>query len=481
MKKIVLNILIVILLINGFVAVSLSNAISLSNITMGEYDMVIIAPNSFSDNIQPLIDHKNNMGIETFLKTTKEIYNEYQGRDKPEQIKYFIKDAIESYNIKYVLLVGGRKGQSFQWYIPERKSNCYTFYGDHGYSTDLYYADIYKWEDDKLVFEDWDSNGNGIFAEWSWEPDGDYDYIDYCPDVYLGRLPCRYEFEVDIVVKKIINYESNSYESSWFKRFIALGNDILVPNPHGDNSGIAEGDVICDVAANYLEPLGFEVLKLYPSDGSFREAADFINAFNQGAGFMLLTAHASPALLKSHRINSTYGLDVFYSFDHMKELINGEKLPIIINCGCHCSQFNVTIMNFLLEMIKYGGYKRYIDSPQYYMYNWVPECIDWWWIRLSEGGAIATIGDTHYGKMELGDTTYYFLNDLNPWIALRFFEIYTNQSIDILGEIHAKSIIDYVNIVGGVNGGARFPPLQRNQVEEWILFGDPSLKIGGYH
>ena len=484
MKKIIPFICIVILILSGIGTNALSQIkpkSSLNSSNIDQYDMVIITPNIFIPKLQPLVDHKNNVGVATFIKKTDEIYNEYQGRDKPEQIKYFIKDAIESYGIKYVLLVGGRKGQRFNWYVPERKSNCYTFFGDTGYSTDLYYSDVYKWEDDRLVFEDWDSNGNGIFAEWSWEPDGDYDYIDYCPDVYLGRLPCRYGFEVDVVVEKIIEYESNGCDPSWFKRFIALGNDILVPSPHGDRSGIPEGDVMCNVAADYLEPLGFEVQKLYPSDGSFREAADFINAFNQGAGMVFLTAHASPALLTAHPINRTYGYEVFNSLEHMDQISNGEKLPIIINCGCHCSQFNVTIINFLLEMIRCGGYKKYIGSPQYYRYNWVPECVDWWWIRIENGGAIATIGDTHYGKMELGDTPYYFLNDLNPWIALRFFELYANQSIDILGEIHAKSISDYVNLIGGVNGGARYPPMQRNTVEQWILFGDPSLKIGGYN
>ncbi len=46
------------------------------------------------------------------------------GRDKPEQIKYFIKDAIETYNITFVLLVGGTKGIRKQWYVPVRRDKC---------------------------------------------------------------------------------------------------------------------------------------------------------------------------------------------------------------------------------------------------------------------------------------------------------------------------------------------------------------------
>jgi hypothetical protein len=485
MKKLLSIVLIAILIFSGYSAsafIESNKKFYQKPCMIDSYDLLIIVPEKFSNALQPLINHKNSVGIQTILETTENIYSSYNARDKPEEIKLRIKDAIEEWNITYVLLVGGRKGQSYKWYIPERKSNCYTFFGDHGYSTDLYYSDIYKEVDNQLVFDDWDSNGNGIFAEFPFpfSNDSDYDHIDYHPDVYLGRLPCRNINEVKIIVNKIIQYENNGCDPTWFKRFIGVGNDILVPNPHNDYSGIPEGDVMCDIAANYLEPLGFEFDKLFPSEGTMDNPTDFINAFNQGAGFIMITAHASPAFLTAHEINRTYGNEVFYSLEHMELISNEDKLPIIINCGCHCSQFNVTIFNFLFEMIRAGGYNNYIDSPEYLMHNWVPESVDWWWVRLENGGAIATIGNTHYGKMEHGETPYAFLDDLNPWIALRFFELYANQGIDILGEIHAKSISDYVDIVGNVNGGYRFPPLPRNQIEEWTLFGDPSLKIGGY-
>ena len=71
-----------------------------------QYDLVIISPSEFSNELQPLINHKISMGVNTILKTTEEIYSEYSGRDNAEKIKYFIKDAIETWGIDYVLLVG---------------------------------------------------------------------------------------------------------------------------------------------------------------------------------------------------------------------------------------------------------------------------------------------------------------------------------------------------------------------------------------
>jgi len=108
-----------------------------------EYDLLIIAPKTFSDTLQPLVDHKNSYGIDTVLKTVEDIYSEYSGRDKPEQIKYFIKDAFETWGIKYVLIVGGIKGQQFDWYVPVRYSLLNDGY-ESSFISDLYYADFYK-------------------------------------------------------------------------------------------------------------------------------------------------------------------------------------------------------------------------------------------------------------------------------------------------------------------------------------------------
>jgi len=101
-----------------------------------EYDLVIIAPEKFSKVLEKLVDHKESHNVRTLLKTTEEIYdNGYGGVDKPEDIKLFIKDAIETYGIIYVLLVGGLKNKIWAkprddtnqgakaWYLPVRYNN----------------------------------------------------------------------------------------------------------------------------------------------------------------------------------------------------------------------------------------------------------------------------------------------------------------------------------------------------------------------
>ena len=73
-----------------------------------EYTLLIIAPSEFSTTLQPLITHKNSMGLSTKLVTLEDVYNQmfWQGRDNPEKIKYFIKKAVEIWQTEFVLLVG---------------------------------------------------------------------------------------------------------------------------------------------------------------------------------------------------------------------------------------------------------------------------------------------------------------------------------------------------------------------------------------
>jgi len=218
--------------------------------TKTAYDLVIIAPAAFQQDIEPFIQHKNNYGIETFLKTTEEIYDEFEGVDKPEQIKYFIKDAIENWDIKYVLLFGGLKSKIYAksrdnenvgekgWHVPVRFSNLN--FGDPGYVCDLYYADIYKTGGE---FENWDSNDNGIFAEWIGET---RDIIDLYPDVAVGRLACRDNKEVIDVVNKIIKYETTTYGSDWFKKMLVVSGDGFLDqedlNIQWDTNGVPDGE-----------------------------------------------------------------------------------------------------------------------------------------------------------------------------------------------------------------------------------------------
>lgn len=248
---------------------------------LSAYDMVIIAPKKFKNALQKLINHKNNMNppIKTTFMKTEDIFSNQNyndgDSDKPEMIKYFIKDAVETWGIKYVLLVGGLNSLIYgeprddanqgskHWLVPVRYTNLYdnpkyplknrTVF-DPGVISDLYYADVYKYNDSsgEYEFEDWDPNGDGIICGWdkdNYTNDTGYGVptkIDFDPDIGVGRLPCRNWFEVRIMVDKIIKYETEAYGKNWFNKILMIAGDGFLDQQdlkiQWDTKNLSEGE-----------------------------------------------------------------------------------------------------------------------------------------------------------------------------------------------------------------------------------------------
>ncbi len=437
-----------------------------------EYDLVIIAPSEFSDALQPLVEHKESHGLKTKLVTLNEIYGgtyfTSQGRDDAEKVKYFIKNSIEEWGITYVMLVGGRHGGLLEekWWCPVR----YAYLDDGsnweaGYLSDLYFADIYKYGNGNINFEDWDSNGNGIYAEWRMLGK---DTIDMYPDVYVGRLACRNTFEVTNMVEKIIVYETTAYGKEWFKKMVVVGGDTFA----GRDDPYFEGELSTSQSLEYME--GFDAVKLYTSDQTLGDTQDVISAISQGCGFLNFEGHGNPMEWATHPPNNDETWVDGLKVGDMSYLSNKDMYPICVVGGCHNSQFNVSLLNLLKLYEGYSEWYGYI-----YKGEMSPESWSWWIVRMTEGGAIASIGCTGLGYGTIGDYDNDGIPDciqyLGGFIDSEFFRVYAQEGKDILGETHGTALTNYI---------AKFPSMQdkidAKTVEEWVLLGDPSLKIGGY-
>jgi len=430
-----------------------------------EYDLLIITCPDFKKSLQPLVTHKEKMGVKTKLVTLQEI-KECNGRDTQEQIKYFIKDAIEEWGIKYVLLVGGIKGQSTKWNLPTRYSHVLVSEGkqevpEPEFISDLYFADIY---DSEGNFSSWDTNNNDIFAEWNGSTE--IDKMDLYPDVYLGRLPCRDKREVRIIVDKIINYEKNKASENWFKRMILVSGDHWKDSEH-----ISEGVLIMEEASEIMSD--FTPVKLYATEKNKLLVRDINKAINKGAGFAYFSGHGGTTMWGIHYPPDAtgwapslgkLGVITFYKTADMNFLRNKGKLPITVVGGCLNGKFDISIGN----SIKKGKIKLSQTN-----------C---WAEKLTikkGGGAIATIANTGLGTHALADSDHNSINDyleiLDGWLELRFFQLYKQEQVDVLGDLHGGAIEDYLNrFLGGHD------EMDLKMVQQWELFGDPSLKVGGY-
>ncbi|MGF3555181.1 MAG: C25 family cysteine peptidase, partial [Thermoplasmatota archaeon] len=338
------------------------------------YDFLIICPKYFARLVKLLVKHKEKYGIKTYLATLNDIYsyeNSYLGRDKPEKIKLFIKDAIENWGIKYVLLIGGKIGQTRAWHLPVR----YIYLGNDWESkviSDLYYADIYDSNGD---FCSWDLDEDGKFGEWFYNEQPEDRFIDLAPDVSIGRLPCRNRLEVRLVIHKIITYENKNHKTEpWFYNMIVAAGDTY-PEKNNPNWVDYEGEFYGDRAIENMT--SFNPIRLYTSDGSLTHWKDILKPMNNGAGFVYFVGHGCPMLWTNNFPNGTGRVEPFSTFQ-IARLRNKNKLPVVVVSGCHNLQFDVTIFNFF-------------NKTKRYNVEYVPECWGWQMTRKIGGGSIATI------------------------------------------------------------------------------------------
>lgn len=438
MKKIMICLLILFSLQINMITIpsqGLDNASQISS----NYDMVIICPPDFTSVIQPLIDHKNQVGIKTTFVTTTEIYQRYNGRDYAEQIKFFIKDMMEQFHIKYVLLLGDIQ------YIPIRKSAVtWDYFGSivvQDVITDYYYEDIY---DINKSFSSWDSNNNDIFSEVQMitrdmEDNETFHYIDtidLIPDVNVGRLPCSSIKEVELSINKIITYETETYGSEWFNRIILIGGDTF-PNI-GDMS---EGEFVTDSISAIMHE--FESIKLWTSLGTY-SPLKINKEINKGAGFLTYSGHGFQYGFGTSAFNDNK-LRYYYT-PYIFGIQNNIKYPIMYFDACLTA------------------------SLDYSLYNQNIPCFAWALAKKPFGGAIACIGSTRvgYGGFE-GDPlgagspclNYLFFKSYSPGITIS--EMFTQAKRKYIEEVWIEGFQDCLTL------------------QEFILIGDPSLKIGGYY
>jgi hypothetical protein len=437
---------------------------------LNTYDMVVIAPAKFQLSLQPLIDEKNTKGVKTIFKSVEDILNEYQGYDQPEQVKYFIKYAYDTWGIKYVLLVGGLKSDIYAkdkdtisagwkaWWVPVRYVNI-PQEEDEGCLCDLYYGCLYNATGG---FDSWDSNHDGVYAAWGQVPYGK-DKFDMYPEVYVSRLPCTYVTEVKLVVKKILNYESTGPAAKpWYKTFVGIGGKTFE-----FYAGKPDGEYLCDLAYNYTKNVipDLQLVRCYSSYkynhiGLTPTHANTTSSITNGAGFVDFEGHGNPLAWNTIWFDGTYpndwcgGLNV----GQFQNVLNGDKLPVVIVGGCHNGLYNISMIPMYQDK----------SGARYFCYGYpYPVCFSWGLIVKPRGGAIGSTGCTGYGMGNEGNPV-----TLSGELESNFFYEIGNGSTN-LAQAHSRAIQKFL-------AEENIGQIEAFCITNWALFGDPSLRLGGY-
>lgn len=462
-----------------------------------QYDLIIVTHDLFEDSFQRLAAHKISHGITTKLVTVDEIYENYEGAGDFEEVKMYLADHVLEWNTKYVLLGGGHIGQTWDFYVPKFFSHNwdpadeYEPPYDVTYACDLYYADVYYPDQyGHFQMDNWDSNGNGIYGEGPMMTSGN-DVPDYYCDVGVGRIPCRYDWEADVVVDKIIDYENNA-KDSWFKRACVAGGDGFPPEryPGQASPGMWEGEIMGDYFADLFADAGMTTYKMYCSPtnpdewlsnkgekyskhGDFQvtKSDDVAKEVSKGYGFVCLDGHSNPWSLGSYAPDTGImppKITEFYTGFNLIQFNNKGKLAFCVNEGCHNAQWDVCGQWLINQMVSENPRDDFVFSR----YEWIPHDASSALLMLEGGGAIGVIGNTAlgYGGLDLGITEF-----VGGWINLRFVEGYAQAGKEYAGDIWVYGIDGYTD-----KFDVMYDFGDRLTIEERVLIGDPSVKLGGY-
>ena len=401
------------------------------------YSFIILTPDSWGNELSSLVTHKINRGITTKLVTLSEIYSgsffPVQGRDNPEKIKYFIKNAYDNWGTTDVLLVGGSE------YFPTRDTHIKISDDDQEiFVSDLYYADIYN---ESNVFCSWDSNGNDIFAEYNWGTTHKYDEMDLYPDVRIGRLPATSTQELTTVINKIITYENNkAYTQNWFNNIVVIGGD-SVPD---EDEEVDEGELVNQAVLDYMD--GFIPDKIWDSNKrlsgfSPNGVQNINNGINSGCGFVDFSGHGAPWIWttyphkgKRQTLPTPTGQ---YTNTIISNLINGDELPIVMCGGCSLGKYQSN-----------------------------DECFAWSFLSNPNGGGIASFGATGLGYIYVGKSV---THGLVEGFMIDLYKAYDRGAIT-LGEMWSRAVNDYMP--------SRPSDGDFKTLTELHMFGDPTLAIG---
>lgn len=249
-----------------------------------EGEMLIISTNSFMDEIEPLVNWKNQEGIKTTLINRNDV-----GTTDTE-IKSYIEDFYnDNPDLVFVLLVGDHHQ------IPAHS------YGESG------------WE------ELWSDSYYGQMSG------------DFYPELFIGRFSGNGS-NIETMVERTLEYEKNPAEGDWMAKAVGLASD--EGYGYGD-----DGEADWQHARNNREKLltyGYsEVFEFYDGSQGGADApgnpnsSDILPVVNDGVGLFNYTGHGSEDVCVTGNFSS----------GNINEATNNDAYPFVVSVACNNGTF----------------------------------------------------------------------------------------------------------------------------------------------
>lgn len=353
---------------------------------------LIIAPDAQVQSLQPLRNWKQRLGYPTVIAPLS------QTGQTNVQIKAFIQNAYDTWEIppEFVILVGDVSGsiQVPAFYIPGYLTNWDVT--DHSYT---------------------------LLA-------GD----DYFPDVLIGRLSVQSLNQLHTIINKIVNYESNPYQSSnWINRALMI-------------------TYVDDYWQGYFSAretkreirrklLGFAYTEVDTFYAPYQTSqAQLINMINGGYSLINYRGAGAPSYWWG-------GSFVLFNIENINSLNNGFMLPLVTSMTCG------------------GG--DFADS-------WYPTCFGETWLAAGTPtlpkGAIGFIGPSEHDTK----TPFNNANDMGIYQGI------TQEGLQRCGELLLRGKMElYNNYPFGHSMDGYNDSLDSDEFYFYVynLLGDPGLSV----
>lgn len=367
-------------------------------------DYLVISHGDFLASAQRLADFRaSHDGFRTRVVDVAEVYEQFNhGIFHPEAIRQLIAFAVANWQEpapQYVLLVGDG-----HWNF---KANGVSTYGQPDPN----------WIPPYLVWED----------PWQGEVPSDQAFVALNPDsplanIAIGRLPARSVAEADLMVDKIIAYETNrpQYTPSWQQHALFVADN---PDSAGNFPYVSD-QIIEDHMPRHIQPWRAYLGITHIGSQAVKQAIEQ----SLEAGVLMLTylGHGS--------INRWADEQVWTTAD-VGSLDNAQTLPIVVTLNC------------------LDGYFAHGDSSRQSMAEEM--------LRHGNGGSVAA-----WSPAGLGTTTY------ERMLHGHLLDTIFLDGVRRLGPATMEAKAKYYNSLGSSPS-----PYQTSLIHTMTVYGDPALTL----
>lgn len=280
--------------------------------SMPEADYLFITHEDFIPSLQPLASYRASQGLDVAIVDVDDLYREFNdGIYHPIAIKNFLAYTFVNWETPplYVTLVG-----SGHWNFK-----------NYGAPTEPYYNPPPVYMPPNLAYIDpWQGQTDSVNLLATLVGD------DTLPDLHIARLPVSSPAELDVIVAKILAYETQPL-ADWQRNITFIADNIPDPAGAGDFIALAEG-----IISTYLDgdPY-YKPVRIYENDyGCTTSNTPPCDAVTQA---IIDTNNITGTLLMNYighgSLNRWSGESIFLNED-VANMTNASQLPVVLSMTC---------------------------------------------------------------------------------------------------------------------------------------------------